>query len=130
MSPQLNSSLKSILQEFPAVGQASGYPNKHYRRDRRIAIRKWSESDSAQRRMTQIKGMIADLERMVNGLGIEIQAEQVRSRVNNPTRFDYPTLATALIKRRDNARRSIDALRQNLIDLDRVAMKKDAFNIA
>jgi hypothetical protein len=117
MATPLETSLKSILREFPSVGQAPRYPKKHYRRDRRVAVCEWREGNAARWRMSQIGGTIADLERMVNSLNIEIQAEQVRSGVNNPARVDYPTLATAMIKRRDNAMRSMDVLRRKLTEL-------------
>jgi len=80
--------------------------------------------------MAQIEGMIADLERMVNALNIEIQAEEVRSGVKDPGRFDYPTLAIALMKRRENALRSIDVLRRAPPELDRVAVQKGELMIA
>jgi hypothetical protein len=57
----------------------------------------------------------------INRLNKEIQDEQVRSGINDPTQFDYPTIATALIKRCNNAMRSIDTLRRKLAELDRVA---------
>jgi hypothetical protein len=117
MATSLETSLKSILQECPGVGHAPTYPKQHYRRDRRVADCEWREGNAARRRMSQIKGMIADLERMVNSLDIEIQAEQLRSGVNNPARVDYPTLATAMIKRRDNAIGSMDVLRRELTEL-------------
>jgi hypothetical protein len=117
MATSLETSLKSILPECSGVGHARGYPKQHYRRDRSVAVRELREGHAARWRMSQIKGMIADLERMVNSLDIEIQAEQLRSGVNNPARVDYPTLATAMIKRRDNAISSMDVLRRKLTEL-------------
>jgi hypothetical protein len=74
--------------------------------------------------MAQMESMIAGLERMVKTLKTEIEAEQVRSGVN------YPTIATALIRRRDNAMRTIDMLRRELTELDRVAKQTGEFIIA
>ena len=110
--------------------QAPACPHEHYRHDRRVAVQKWRESDTARWRMAQIEGMITDLERMVTALNIEIQAEEVRSGVNDPARFDYPTLAMALTKRLENAKRSIDVLRRELTELDRVAVQKGELIIA
>jgi hypothetical protein len=117
MSSQGDSSFKSILQEFPTLGQASG----DYRRPRNGDARKWYGNDAARWRIAQIKVMISDLECTVNTLKTEIQDEQVRSGINDPTQFDYPTIATALIKRCSNAMRSIDTLRRKLAELDRLA---------
>jgi flagellar FliJ protein len=80
--------------------------------------------------MAQMESMIAGLERMVKTLKTEIEAEQVRSGVNDPAQFNYPTIATALIRRRDNAMRTIDMLRRELTELDRVAKQTGEFIIA
>jgi hypothetical protein len=120
MNNQHRSSFKKILQEFPALGHARFDPNKSYRRDRKIDALKQCESDTAHWQRAQINVAIVDLEHMMNPLKAEIEAEQARSGVNDPTRFDYPTSATALIRRRDNAMRSIDMLRRELAGLDRV----------
>jgi len=117
MSSQGDSSFKSILRGCPASRQAPG----DYRRPRNGDARKWCENDAARWRIAQIKVMISDLERTVSTLKTEIQDEQVRSGINDPTQFDYPTIATALIKRCGNAMRSIDTLRRKLPELDRVA---------
>jgi hypothetical protein len=129
MSSQPDFSFKPIFQKFPALGQVPGDPHKHDRRDRRIDARKRCESDAARWRTAQINGVIAGLERMVNTLEAEIQAEQVRSGVSNPAQFNYPTIATALIKRRVNATRSIDMLRRELTELERVSLPSTGVNI-
>jgi hypothetical protein len=116
MSSQGDSSFKSILQEFPTLGQAPG----DYRITRNGDVRKWCENDAARWRIARIKIMISDLECTVNTLKTEIQDEEVRSGINDSTKFDYPTVATALIKRCNNAMRSIDTLRCKLAELDRV----------
>jgi hypothetical protein len=110
----------SVLRGPIAGGQSSAYPNKHYRRDRRADVRERCESDTARSRTAQVEGMIAALERMVNALNVAIQDEQVKSGVHDPAQFDYPTLATALIKRRNNVMRSIDLLRREFMEPERV----------
>jgi len=117
MSSQGAPSFKSILQESPALRQAPG----DYRRTRSGDVRKWCENDAARWQIARIKVMISDLECTVNTLKTEIQDEQVRSGINDPTQFDYPTIATALIKRCNNAMRSINTLQRKLTELDRVA---------
>jgi hypothetical protein len=130
MNNQHRSSFKKILQEFPALGHARVDPNKSYRRDRKIDALKRCESDTTHWQRAQINVVIVDLEHMMNTLKIEIEAEQVRFGVNDPKRFDYPTSATALIKRRDNAMRSIDMLRRELAGLERVVEQTGEFVIA
>jgi flagellar export protein FliJ len=53
--------------------------------------------------------MSADLER-------EIQHEQDRAGINDPSHFAYPTYAKAAIQRRENLVRSADELRVQLED--------------
>jgi hypothetical protein len=130
MNNQHRSSFKNILQEFPALGHAWVDKNKSYRRDRKIDALKRCESDTADWQRAQINVAIVDLEHMMNTLKTEIEAEQARFGVNDPTRFDYPTSATALIKRRDNAMRSIDMLRRELARRDRVVEQTGEFIIA
>ena len=60
--------------------------------------------------------MIADFERMSTDLEREIQTEQERAGINDPTHFAYPTYAKAAIQRRENLTRSADELRDQLED--------------
>jgi flagellar FliJ protein len=46
----------------------------------------------------------------------EIQSEQERAGINDPTHFAYPTYAKAAIQRRENLTRSADELRIQLED--------------
>jgi hypothetical protein len=130
MKNQHRPSFKRILQEFPALGHARVDQNKSYRRDRKIDALKRCESDSAHWQRAQIKVAIVDHEHMMNTLKTEIEAEHMRFGVNDAKRFDYPTSATALIKRRDNAMRSIDMLRRELAGLERVVEQTGEFVIA
>src|SRR5260370_10610528 len=72
--------------------------------------------DEKRRRVTQIEGMIADFQRMSVDLEREIQTEQDRAGINDPTHFAYPTYAKAAIQRRENLTRSADELRIQLED--------------
>jgi flagellar FliJ protein len=71
-------------------------------------------------RATQIKTMIAEFDRMCVDLGHQIEAEEMRTRICDPTHFAYPTYAKAARERRAKLQRSADALR---IELDRLRFK-------
>lgn len=60
--------------------------------------------------------MIADFQRMTNDLEREIQIEQERAGISDPSHFAYPTYAKAAIQRRENLARSADELRVQLED--------------
>ena len=72
--------------------------------------------DEKRRRAAQIEGMIADFQRMTVELDREIQSEQERAGINDPSHFAYPTYAKAAIQRRENLTRSADELRIQLED--------------
>ena len=84
-------------------------------RDTLIRLKKF-QVDEKRRRVTQIEGMIADFQRMSAELEREIQTEQDRAGINDPTHFAYPTYAKAAIQRRENLTRSADELRAQLED--------------
>lgn len=82
-------------------------------RDTLIRLKKF-QVDEKRRRVAQIEGMIADFQRMAAELEREIQHEQERAGINDPTHFAYPTYAKAAIQRRENLTRSTDELRAQL----------------
>lgn len=84
-------------------------------RDTLIRLKKF-QVDEKRRRVAQIEGMIADFQRMAAELEREIQHEQERAGINDPTHFAYPTYAKAAIQRRENLTRSTDELRAQLED--------------
>ena len=79
-------------------------------RETLIRLKKF-QVDEKRRRVTQIEGMIADFQRMSVDLEREIQTEQDRAGINDPSHFAYPTYARAARSRRDNLLSSIDELR-------------------
>ena len=84
-------------------------------RETLIRLKKF-QVDEKRRRVAQIEGMIADFQRMSVDLEREIQNEQDRAGINDPSHFAYPTYAKAAIQRRENLTRSADELRIQLED--------------
>ena len=84
-------------------------------RETLIRLKKF-QVDEKRRRVAQIEGMIADFQRMSVDLEREIQTEQDRAGINDPSHFAYPTYAKAAIQRRENLTRSADELRVQLED--------------
>ena len=68
-------------------------------RETLIRLKKF-QVDEKRRRVAQIEGMIADFQRMSVDLEREIQNEQDRAGINDPSHFAYPTYAKAAIARR------------------------------
>ena len=81
--------------------------------------------DEKRRRVAQIESMIAEFQRMSVELEREIQSEQDRAGINDPSHFAYPTYAKAAIQRRENLSRSADELRVQLEDAK--ALLSEAF---
>ena len=93
-------------------------------RETLIRLKKF-QVDEKRRRVTQIEGMIADFQRMSVDLEREIQSEQERAGINDPTHFAYPTYAKAAIGRRENLHQSAGELKAQLDDAK--AMLGEAF---
>ncbi|WP_024512591.1 flagellar export protein FliJ [Bradyrhizobium sp. ARR65] len=84
-------------------------------RETLIRLKKF-QVDEKRRRVAQIEGMIADFQRMSAELEREIQSEQERAGINDPSHFAYPTYAKAAIQRRENLLRSAEELKGQLED--------------
>ena len=84
-------------------------------RETLIRLKKF-QVDEKRRRVAQIEGMIADFQRMTNDLEREIQTEQERAGISDPSHFAYPTYAKAAIQRRENLKHSADELKVQLND--------------
>jgi flagellar protein FliJ len=82
-------------------------------RETLIRLRKF-QVDEKRRRVAQIESMVADFDRMAADLDREIETEQSRAGINDPTHFAYPTYAKAAMGRRDNLKRSADELKGQL----------------
>jgi flagellar export protein FliJ len=84
-------------------------------RETLIRLKKF-QVDEKRRKVMQIEGMIAEFYRMANDLDREIIVEQERTGILDPAHFAYPTYAKAALTRRDNLKRSADALKGQLED--------------
>ena len=71
------------------------------------------EFEVAQNRLraSQIETMIAAFDRMCVDLGQQIEVEEERARISDPTHFAYPTYAKAARERRTKLQQSAKALR-------------------
>src|SRR6266852_2762771 len=75
-------------------------------RETLIRLKKF-QVDERRRKVAQIEGMAAELER-------EIKSEQDRAGIHDPSHFAYPTYAKAAMQRRENLKRSADELKVQL----------------
>jgi flagellar protein FliJ len=78
------------------------------------------EINQSRLRANQIETMIAQFDRICADLGQQIDAEETRARISDPTHFAYPTYAKAARERRVKLQRSTDALR---IELDKLRIE-------
>src|ERR1700690_1659034 len=76
-------------------------------------LRRYNEFEFAQNhfRASQIETMIAAFDRMCVDLGQQIEAEEKRARISDPTHFAYPTYAKAARERCLKLQQSAKALR-------------------
>jgi hypothetical protein len=54
------------------------------------------------RQLAQIDMMVTEFQRMADDLNMQIQFEEEKSGISDPTHFAYPTFAKAAAQRRDN----------------------------
>src|SRR5258705_13056833 len=87
-----------VLSRFQ-IGTSGEYESMKSR-ETLIRLKKF-HVDEKRRRVSQIEGMIADFQRMSVDLEREIQTEQERAGISDPTHFAYPTYAKAAIQRRE-----------------------------
>jgi hypothetical protein len=121
----------TMLDDFPALARPTpidpvGRHGWSRRAGERLDRLKQLGIDNTRRHVTQIEGMIADFDRMVNTLMSEIQAEQDRTGIHDSAHFAYSTSARAMTQRRDNLNRSIDELKRQLADA-KVALERSSF---
>jgi flagellar protein FliJ len=84
-------------------------------RETLIHLKKF-QVDDKRRKVAQIESMIVDFERIAGDLDREIKTVQDRAGIHDPAHFAYPTFAKAAMERRENLKRSADALKIRLDD--------------
>lgn len=72
------------------------------------------ELTEKQRKVADIEMMIAEFGRMAGELDQQIDSEEMRSGVTDPSHFSYPPFAKAARQRRDNLKQSIADLEVKL----------------
>lgn len=82
-------------------------------RDTLLRLKRF-QLDEKRRKVAQVEMMIAEFERMAGDLDREIQNEEQKAKITDPTHFAYPTYARAAMVRRDNLRGSADNLKGQL----------------
>ena len=95
----------------------TGRPKCHVRKrnSSQAVIRlKELQIDMARQQVAQIEAMITDLDCMVTTLENEIEVEQNRTGIRDPAHFAYSILAKATIVRRDNLKRTVTGLKNDL----------------
>ncbi|SEE76825.1 flagellar export protein FliJ [Rhizobiales bacterium GAS188] len=70
--------------------------------------------EEKRRNLSRIELMIREFSRDSAELDREITAEEGRAGISDPKHFAYPTYAKAAAQRRDNLRRSVEDLKQQL----------------
>lgn len=86
-------------------------PIRDIRRELKAIESRWREA-------SQIRSMIASLNRDVASLDANIAAELQTSRVRDPRHYAYPTTARAMDLRKENLNATIAALSKRLDQLD------------
>jgi hypothetical protein len=82
-----------------------------------------SASEAALREATQIRTLIADLDRVVQILACDIATEEECAGVTDRSDAAYPALARTLTARRDNLAGTIAALEQRLVTVNAAAAR-------
>ena len=89
-------------------------PSMRANQSERLCCSNEFEVAQSRRRANQIETLIAQFDRICIDLGHQIEAEEMRARINDPTHFAYPTYAKAARERRMKVQRSAEALRIEL----------------
>jgi hypothetical protein len=91
-----------------------GNTNKAIRLNDRSARRTEGQGVEVKRRISTLKRLITDCDRMASDLDQAVGNEENRVKVHDPADIAYSFYAKATASRRDNLRRSADELRAHL----------------
>ncbi len=92
-------------------------------RDNLLRLKHFQVEDKT-RQLTQIDMMISEFEKMFGDLQAQVQIEEEKAGITDPTHFAYPTFAKAARQRQDNLQVSIDELKDKRVNA--VAALEDA----
>jgi len=84
-------------------------------RDNLLRLKHFQVEDKT-RQLTQIDMMIAEFEKMFGDLQAQVQIEEEKAGISDPTHFAYPTFAKAARQRQDNLKVSIDELKDKRVN--------------
>lgn len=87
---------------------------RHRKSEQALIRQKDLQIDIARRRVAQIEAMITDFDCTLTILENEVEAEENRTGIRDPAHFAYSILAKATIARRDNLKRTITDLKDQL----------------
>ena len=87
---------------------------RHRKSEQALIRLKEVRLDIAHRQVRQMEAMINDLDSVVATLESEIEAEENRVGIRDPRHIRYSTLAKATIARRDNLKRTVSSLKDEL----------------
>jgi predicted nuclease of restriction endonuclease-like RecB superfamily len=79
--------------------------------------------ETAAKQARVVQGMINDLERSIEILGVDIRAEELRVRVFDAADLLYPILARTLRDRSENLKTTVAALRERLRVLESITIE-------
>ena len=101
------------LQNLTPTGRPKCYVRKRNSGQALIRLKEL-QIDMGRRQVAQIEAMITDLDGMVATLENEIEAEQKRTGIRDPAHVAYSILAKATMLRRDNLKRTVTGLKDQL----------------
>jgi len=84
-------------------------------RDNLLRLKHFQVEDKT-RQLTQIDMMISEFEKMFGDLQAQVQIEEEKAGITDPTHFAYPTFAKAARQRQENLQVSIDELKDKRVN--------------
>jgi hypothetical protein len=101
------------LRNLTPTGRPKTYA-RHRKSEQALIRLKDLQIDMARRQVAQIEAMITDFDSTLATLENEIEAEENRTGIRDPAHFAYSILAKATIVRRDNLKRTVADLQDQL----------------
>ncbi|MEO0369616.1 MAG: flagellar export protein FliJ, partial [Pseudomonadota bacterium] len=93
-------------------------------RDNLLRLKHFQVEDKT-RQLTQIDMMIAEFEKMFGDLSAQVQIEEEKAGITDPTHFAYPTFAKAARQRQENLDGSIRDLKDKRVNAEAALAEAD-----